>query len=62
MYNRIKKIAQEKGKTLQQVEKEAMIGQGLISKWKRSPRPNITKLEAVAKVLGVTVVDLLKED
>lgn len=62
MYDRIKRLADAKGMTLYEVEEKAGVGQGLISKWKSGANPNLAKIEAVAKVLGVTSAQLLADD
>lgn len=60
IFNNIKKICDEKGISIFQLEKEAGLGNGTISGWKES-MPRIYKLQAVAKVLEVKVDKLLAE-
>lgn len=60
IYNIVKKLADEKGMSIREIEQSAGIGNGIIGKW-RTASPRLDNLTAVAKVLGVTVADLLKE-
>lgn len=59
VYSNIVKLAKKTKKTLGQVEEEAGLGQGIISKWKNG-NPTLNNLQAVAKVLNVTVNELLE--
>ena len=59
IFNNIKKICDEKGISIFQLEKEAGFGNGTISGWKES-MPRIDKLQAVAKVLNVKMNKLLE--
>mgnify|MGYP003507064925 CR=1 len=59
IFNNIKKICDEKGISIFQLEKEAGLGNGTISGWKES-MPRIDKLQAVAKVLNVKMNKLLE--
>lgn len=43
------------------VEKKAGLSNGIISKW-NSCSPTVENVQAVAKVLGCTVDDLLREE
>ena len=58
IYGKIKQICAEKGISISSVEKDAGLSNGAISKWADS-KPLAEKLYAVAKVLGVTVEELL---
>lgn len=58
VYENIVKLAKKSGKTLGQIEEEAGLGQGIISKWKNG-NPTLNNLQAVAKVLKVKVEKLL---
>lgn len=60
IYGNILRLCYEKSITIQQLEKEAGISNGSVSKWKKSS-PNIFSLKAVADVLNVKVDKLLKE-
>ncbi|MBP3469721.1 MAG: helix-turn-helix transcriptional regulator [Lachnospiraceae bacterium] len=59
IFNNIKKICDEKGISISQLEKEAGLGNGTISGWKES-MPRIDKLQAVAKVLNTEVNKLIE--
>lgn len=59
IFNNIKKICDEKGISISQLEKEAGLGNGTISGWKES-MPRIDKLQAVAKVLNSEVNKLIE--
>lgn len=58
IFERTKEISKKKGYSLQKVAKDAGLGINSIYKWK-TQNPQIDKVEAVAKVLGVTVDYLL---
>lgn len=60
MYNKIRKLAKEKGISIPELEKQAGISHGAISKWEKS-KPLAENLQKVAVVLGVSIEDLLKE-
>lgn len=59
MVNKIKCLAKEKGMSIYEVEKEAGLGHGAISKWEKS-KPLAENLQKVAAVLGVKINDLLE--
>ena len=59
-YEVVSRLIYERGMTIAEVERKAELGNGLISKWK-TLKPKIGNLEKVAKVLGVSVVDIVKE-
>lgn len=61
IFERTKEISKKKGYSLQKVAKDAGLGINTIYKWK-TQNPQIDKVEAVAKVLGVTVDYLLGKD
>lgn len=60
LYDKIKEICKEKGTSVTQVEKDAGLGNGTISKW-NDCSPTVDKLMAVAKVLKIKVDKLLAE-
>ena len=60
VYTRIKQICESKGISVASVEREAGLKNGAISKWDNC-KPIAENLHAAAKVLGVTVEDLLEE-
>lgn len=60
VYDNVKKLCDEKGITIAQLEREAGLQNGAIGKW-RIFNPRITNLQAVAKVLKVKMEKLLQE-
>ena len=54
----IKEKCKEKGLSICALEKEAGIGNGTIARWVKSS-PTLDSLQAVARVLGCTVDELL---
>ncbi|MCI1922591.1 MAG: helix-turn-helix transcriptional regulator [Lentilactobacillus buchneri] len=60
VYERTKKIADERGLSLQQVANKAGLGINSIYSWKKKD-PSISRLAKVATVLGVSVDHLLGE-
>lgn len=60
-FDRIKKIAKEKGYSLTKLNDEAGLGKGTIYNWKRI-NPTGDNLQRVAKVLGVSTDRLLGND
>lgn len=61
IYENVKRISAEKGKSIRAVEIQAGLGNGVIRGWKGSS-PTVDKLKAVANVLGVSVEKLIKEE
>ncbi len=60
VFENVKKICDEKGMSISQLEKKAGLGNGTIGGW-RTSAPRLDSLQAVAKVLKVKVDKLLKE-
>lgn len=60
IYENIKELAKKKKIPLYIVEQKAGLSAGAITKWK-TISPTVKSLQAVAKVLSVTVNALLKE-
>ncbi|MBQ8279705.1 MAG: helix-turn-helix transcriptional regulator [Roseburia sp.] len=58
IYDKIKEVCKAKGLSVTQVEKQANLSTGAISKWNESS-PTVENLKAVADVLGTTVDELL---
>lgn len=58
IYDKIKEICKSKKISVTQLEKEAGLSNGAISKWNESS-PTIDKLQSVAKVLKIKVDKLL---
>lgn len=59
LYDKIKKIAQNKGISIYQIEQGAGLSNGLISKWKKIC-PNSRNVSKVADFLEISIDDLLK--
>lgn len=57
----VKKLCKEKGLNISALEKEAGLGNATVRGWEKSS-PNIESLKAVARVLGATIDDLVKEE
>ena len=60
IYENIRKYANAQKISITNLEKAAGLGNGTIGKWQNCI-PKTDKLVAVAKILGVTVDDLLTE-
>lgn len=58
IFERILKLATEKGMSISELERMSGLSKGAISKWKTAS-PTIDNLQAVAKVLKVKVEKLL---
>ena len=61
LYDDIKTRADELGKSIAAIESEAKVANGTIAGWKTG-RPYAETLAKVARVLGVTVDDLLDHE
>ena len=59
IYENVKALADKKKLSIAEVERRAGIGNGTIGKWQKAT-PNLKSLEAVAKVLGVSISRLMK--
>ena len=57
LYDKILRLSSQKGISISQLERDSGLSKGAISKWKNSD-PSFSNLNAVAKILGVTVDDL----
>lgn len=60
VYDNVKRICDERGITIAQLEREAGLKNGAIGKW-RIFNPRLSSIQAVAKVLKVKMEKLLKE-
>lgn len=60
MYDRIKALCAERGITLEEVSRRAGLGKKSLNNWTEHS-PSVDKVAAVARVLGVTVDELLRE-
>lgn len=54
VFEKIEKLAKEKGITIKDIERDLELGNGTIRRWKKSS-PSLKKIAKVAKYLGVTV-------
>ena len=61
IFDNIKRITDAKNISIRTLEAEAGLANGTVGKW-RTSNPTIDNLMAVAKVLGVALTELLKED
>ena len=61
IYERIKKLADEKGISIYALEKKAGLKNGAIGKWRKSS-PTLESLEAVANALEVSVGSLIETE
>lgn len=61
IYLNVVRMCEQKGVSVTSVEKQLGFGNGTIHNW-RTASPTIEKLVSVAKFLGCTLDDLLKED
>lgn len=59
MFDTIYAEATKRGKSIRQLEMEAKVGNGTITKWKTSS-PTLESLEKVAEALGLDVTTLIK--
>lgn len=58
LFDNIKKYAKLRGMSLSELNDKAGLKTNIIYSWKKK-EPSVNKIESVAKVLGVTVDDLL---
>ena len=61
LYEKIVAVATERGTSIRKIEEECGLSNGSVIKW-RTSKPAAESLYKVAKFLGLTVEDLLKED
>lgn len=61
IYDNVCRLAEKRGLTIQQLEKKAGVGNGVVCKWKTFT-PRVKTLQKIADVLGVTVNTLLREE
>lgn len=61
VYDNVVYYAQKKGMPIYKVEQAAGLSKSTILKWKYH-EPNITSVMAVAKVLGISMNQITKED
>lgn len=58
IYDNVKHLAEMRGMSIRQIELQAGLSNGSISKWNNS-KPDVFKVRSVAKILNVTIDDLL---
>lgn len=61
MYHNILSLCRKKGISVYRLEKDAGLSKSALCKWEHTS-PSIDKVKAVARVLGVTIDELLTED
>ncbi len=61
IYRNIQKASKDAGKTIIGIERELGFSRGSICKWDTNT-PSVDKVDAVAKLLGVTIETLLRDD
>lgn len=61
IFDNIKRITDAKNISIRTLETEAGLANGTVGKW-RTSNPTIDNLMAVARVLGVALTELLKEE
>lgn len=59
-FEKVKNLVEKKGMSIRELERQAGLSNGAISKWKKS-NPNVDSLKSVATVLEVKVDELLEE-
>ena len=60
IFDKIKELCKARGISVAQVERDAGLSNGAISKW-NDASPTVANLQAVAKVLNCSVDDLLED-
>lgn len=60
IFDRVKKLSNQKGISIRMLEQTAGLGNGTIKSWTKSS-PTIEKLDKVANVLDVPISELLAE-
>ena len=61
VYEKVKKLADERKISIYALERKAGLKNGAISKWRESS-PTLNSLQAVAEALETTIDNLLKEE
>lgn len=62
LFDRTKEIIKKRGMTVSEVERKANLSENYLYTWKKSDNPRKKSIEAVAKVLGVSVDYLLGKE
>lgn len=61
IFENVKRLAEEQGLSIREVERRAGLENGAISKWVGDTSPRLENAMKVADVLGVDVKELTKE-
>lgn len=61
LYDKIKKLAEERNVSIYRIERDLGLSNGAISKWNES-KPNISNMVKVASYLDVNIEQLLLDD
>lgn len=60
LYEKVKALADTKGMTIAALEKQAGIANGTIGKWRDDRDVKMSTITEIAKVLGVSIADLVE--
>ena len=60
LLKKVETYCQENNLSIHNFEKLCDLGNGTVGGWKNS-KPNLSSLEKISKVMGISVCDLLKE-
>lgn len=61
LFDKLKRLADEKGISIKQLEEQAGLANGTIGKWRES-EPSVMNLSRVTQILGASIDDLIRED
>lgn len=61
IFDNIQRMAKERGVTIQKVEQECGLSNGIINKWKENNNPKIDNLKRVADYFGKPIEYFLEE-
>ena len=61
LYEKVKSLAEAKGISIAALEKKAGIANGTIGKWRDDRDVKVSTITEIAKVLGVSIADLIEE-
>lgn len=59
IYDNVKRLCDEKGITIQKLEKDTGLSNGAVSKWNTSD-PGVSKVKLAADYLGVSIENLIR--
>lgn len=60
LYEKVKSLAEAKGISIAALEKKAGIANGTIGKWRDDRDVKVSTITEIAKVLGVSIADLIE--